>query len=581
MDYQEIGKPAVDAVAVPPNLDSLAALGGDFDWGQIERELGIDGPADVNQAQLCLDRHVAAGRGDKTALIWERKDGETERYSFAELSALSRKFANMLAGLGIGKGDRVFTFIERIPELYVAVFGVLRLGAIIGPLFADFGPDPVRDRLADSGARVLITSPTLRAKIASILSDLPDMEHIIVIDRGGEYVVEAGETDYFQAMETASDDFVGLGAGRDDYSVMHYTSGTTGKPKGAVHSHQAAVQQYATGKWVLDLHEDDIYWCTADPGWVTGTSYGMFAPWTNGVTQVVYEGGFRAGTWYSIIAKHKVTVWYTAPTAVRMLMRAGEKTPRQHDLSSLRHICSVGEPLNPEAVVWGVEVFGQAIHDNWWQTETGAILIANYAFMPVRPGSMGRPIPGVTPAILDDEYNEAPVGEEGHLAVKPGWPSMFHAYWKNEETYQSRFQNGWYITGDRARRDADGYFWFIGRADDVINTAGHLVGPFEVESALIEHPAVAEAGVIGKPDPIAMEIVKAFVALKEGYEPTPELRRELLRFARSKMAAAVAPREIEFVATLPKTRSGKIMRRLLKAQELGLPLGDTSTLEDY
>ncbi len=581
MEYQEIDKPVVDIMAVPPNLDSVDALGGNFDWGQIERELGIGSPTDVNQANLCLDRHVAAGRGDKTALIWERKDGDTERYSFAELSSLSRKFASVLARLGIGKGDRVFTFVERVPELYIAVFGVLRLGAIVGPLFADFGPDPVRDRLMDSGARVLLTSPTLRSKIVSILPDLPDLKHVIVIDRGGEYAVETGETDYFQAMETASDNFTELGAGRDDYSVMHYTSGTTGKPKGAVHSHQASIQQYATGKWVLDLHEDDVYWCTADPGWVTGTSYGMFAPWTNGITQVVYEGGFRAGTWYSIIGKHKVTVWYTAPTAVRMLMKAGEQVPRQHDLSSLRHICSVGEPLNPEAVVWGVEVFGQAIHDNWWQTETGAILIANYAFMPVRPGSMGRPIPGVTPAILDDEYNEAPVGVEGHLAVKPGWPSMFRAYWNNEETYQSHFQNGWYITGDRARRDADGYFWFIGRADDVINTAGHLVGPFEVESALIEHPAVAEAGVIGKPDPIAMEIVKAFVALKEGYEPTPELRRELIRFTRSKMAAAVAPREIEFVATLPKTRSGKIMRRLLKAQELGLPLGDTSTLEDY
>jgi acetyl-CoA synthetase len=471
--------------------------------------------------------------------------------------------------------------MERIPELFVVFFGVLKRGAVIGPLFADFGPDPVRDRLQDSGARVLVTTPTLRGRIASILPDLPDIDHVIIVDRSGEYSLEPGETDYGKVMESASSDLAELGSGGNDYSVMHYTSGTTGKPKGAVHVHSASIQQYATGKWVLDLHEDDVYWCTADPGWVTGTSYGMFAPWTNGVTQVVYEGGFRPSGWYSIIAKHKVTVWYTAPTALRMLMKAGDSVPKQHDLSSLRHICSVGEPLNPEAVMWGVTVFGQAIHDNWWQTETGAILIANYPVMPVRPGSMGRPIPGITPGILDDEYNEVPVGEEGHLAIRPGWPSMFRTYWKNEETYQSRFRNGWYITGDRARRDEDGYYWFIGRADDVINTAGHLVGPFEVESALIEHPAVAEAGVIGKPDPIAMEVVKAFVALKDGYEPTPELRRELIRFSRSKMAAAAAPRDIEFVPSLPKTRSGKIMRRLLKAKELGLPLGDTSTLEDY
>ena len=581
MEYPEIPKPAAEALVAYPNLDRISAQGEAFDWRQIEEELGIRNSSEAHQAYLCLDRHVESGNGGKVALIWEGKNGETEEYTFADLSALTNQFANVLAEMGVNKGDRVFTFMERIPELFVVFFGVLKRGAVIGPLFADFGPDPVRDRLQDSGARVLITTPTLRGRIASILPDLPDIDHVIIVDRSGEYALEPGETEYHRVMENASPDLAELGSGGNDYSVMHYTSGTTGKPKGAVHVHSASIQQYATGKWVLDLREDDVYWCTADPGWVTGTSYGMFAPWTNGVTQVVYQGGFRPSVWYSIIAKHKVTVWYTAPTALRMLMKAGDSVPKQHDLSSLRHICSVGEPLNPEAVMWGVKVFGQAIHDNWWQTETGAILIANYAVMPVRPGSMGRPIPGITPGILDDDYNEVPVGEEGHLAIRPGWPSMFRTYWKNEETYQSRFQNGWYITGDRARRDEDGYYWFIGRADDVINTAGHLVGPFEVESALMEHPAVAEAGVIGTPDPIAMEVVKAFVALRDGYEPTPELRRELMQFSRRKMAAAAAPRDIEFVASLPKTRSGKIMRRLLKAKELGLPLGDTSTLEDY
>ena len=580
MNYPEITKRSVDEMAVRPNLDHGYTLGGDFDWTQIEREMGIQCREELNLAHLCIDRHAASPRRDKVALFWEGKNGETEKYTFGDLATLTSKFANVLAGLGVAKGDRVFTFMERVPEEYIAVFGTLKLGAIIGPLFADFGPDPVKDRLLDSGAKVLVTSPALRGRIASILPELPELKHLIVVDRSGQYSAQARDTIYHEVMDNASPDFPKAGAGADDYSVMHYTSGTTGKPKGAAHIHNAAIQHYATGKWVLDFHEDDIYWCTADPGWVTGTSYGMFAPWTNGVSQVVYEGGFRASAWYSIIEKYKVTVWYTAPTAVRMLMKAGEEAPKRNDLSSLRHICSVGEPLNPEAVMWGLKVFDQPIHDNWWQTETGAILIANYPFMAVRPGSMGRPIPGIVVTILDESYVEVSPGEEGHLAIKPGWPSMFQTYWNNDETYQSRFQNGWYITGDTARRDDDGYFWFVGRADDVINTAGHLVGPFEVESALIEHPAVAEAGVIGKPDPLAMEVVKAFVALNDGYEPTLELRRELKLFARQKLAAATAPREIEFIDSLPKTRSGKIMRRLLKAQELGLPLGDTSTLEE-
>ncbi len=361
---------------------------------------------------------------------------------------------------------------------------------------------------------------------------------------------------------------------------MHYTSGTTGKPKGAAHAHRAVYGHYATGKYVLDFHDDDLYWCTADPGWVTGTSYGMFAPWTNGVTNLIYEGGFRASGWYGVIEKYKVTVWYTAPTAIRMLMKAGEEPAKRADLSSLRYTMSVGEPLNPEAVVWGERVIGLPFHDNWWQTETGSIMIANYPVQDIRPGSMGRPMLGIEPAIVDEEGNVLPPGEEGNLVVKPGWPSMFKTYWNKDEMYQSRFKFGWYFTGDRARMDADGYYWFVGRADDVINTSGHLVGPFEVESVLLEHEAVAEAGVIGKPDKMAGEVVKAFVALKDGYEPSEKIRGELIQLARQKLGTTAAPREIDFVASLPKTRSGKIMRRLLKARELGLPEGDTSTLEE-
>ncbi|MFC2046985.1 acetate--CoA ligase, partial [Chloroflexota bacterium] len=519
MNHSEITKPSVGDMVMRPNLDHQHFLDGGFDWAQMEREIGIQRNGELNLAHLAIDRHADSPRRDKLALFWEGKTGETESYTFGELSMLTNKFANVLTGLGVNKSDRVFTFMERIPELYISVFGSLKLGAIVGPLFADFGPDPVRDRLRDSGAKVLLTTPTLRARIASILSDLPDLQCLIVVDRSGQHSVKPGDIVYQKVMNGASTDSPKVSTSANDYSLMHYTSGTTGKPKGAVHIHYAAIQHYATGKWVLDFHEDDVYWCTADPGWVTGTSYGMVAPWSNGVSQVVYEGGFRASTWYSMIEKYKVTVWYTAPTALRMLMKAGEQVPKQYDLSSLRHICSVGEPLNPEAVMWGLKVFHQPIHDNWWQTETGAILIANYPFMAVRPGSMGRPIPGIVATILDDSYTEVSLEKEGHLAIKPGWPAMFKTYWNSHKLYQSRFKRGWYITGDRARRDADGYFWFVGRTDDVINTAGHLVGPFEVESALLEHPAVAEAGVIGKPDPLAIEVVKAFVALKGGYEP--------------------------------------------------------------
>ncbi len=580
-DFPTFDKPSPDDMAVRPNLvyDEIPP---DFRWENVYEELAWLPGGFLNKAVEAIDRHAEGPDADKPAMIWEGKNGEREVYTFGQMKGLTNQFANVLLSVGIQKGDRVFIFMDRLPELYIAFFGALKAGAVVGPLFSAFGPEPVKDRLQDSAAKVLVTQPDLRRKITPIIPELMDLQHIIVVNKDSRdpFDVDVTDLDYYEEMSKHTQQFDVVPTTMNDYSIMHYTSGTTGKPKGAYHRHLAAVQQYATGKWALDLHPDDIYWCTADPGWVTGTSYGMMAPWTNGVTQIIYEGGFSAARWYQVIQDHKVTVWYTAPTAIRMLMKAGDDVPRRYDLSTLRFMCSVGEPLNPEAVVWGDKVFGMPFHDNWWQTETGAIMIANTPTVPVKPGSMGRPMPGITPGILDDDFNEVPVGEDGNLAVRPGWPSMFQGYWNNSEMYNDRFKKGWYITGDRARMDEDGYYWFVGRADDVINTAGHLVGPFEVESALIEHPAVAEAGVIGKPDPIAMEVVKAFVSLKDGYEESAELRRNISQFARQKLSAAVAPREIEFVPSLPKTRSGKIMRRLLKARELGLPEGDTSTLED-
>jgi acetyl-CoA synthetase len=580
MPFETIAKPAPDALPVRPNLYDYEAQRASFSWEELSKELDWLPSGGINIAYEAVDRHVKNGRGSKTAILWEGKNGEQESYTFEDIAKMSNRWLNVLRSLGVKKGDRVFVFLDRIPELYAAVFGTLKAGCVIGPLFSAFGPDAVKDRLENSGAVVLLTSPDLWRKIASIRSELPELKHVIHVDHSARIQASEGILSWNDLYDAASDDAEIEQTGLEDLAVMHYTSGTTGKPKGAVHVHQAVWGHYATGKYVLDLHPDDVYWCTADPGWVTGTSYGMFAPFTNGVTSVIYEGGFSASKWYEVIQRYKVTVWYTAPTAIRLLMKAGDAVPGRYDLSSLRYTMSVGEPLNPEAVVWGERVIGLPFHDNWWQTETGSIMIANYPIMAVRPGSMGRPMLGINPSVIDDDGNEAPVGQEGDLAVRPGWPSMFRQYWKDEERYNSRFRNGWYITGDRARKDPEGYFWFIGRADDVINTAGHLVGPFEVESALIEHPAVAEAGVIGKPDPVAMEIVKAFVTLNDGFEQTDQMRRELIGFAREKLGPGVAPREIDFLDVMPKTRSGKIMRRLLKARELGLPEGDTSTLED-
>jgi acetyl-CoA synthetase len=581
MKYEIIKKPGINTMKPTPNLRNYEKARREFDWENISKELEWLGDGQLNLAYEAVDRHLKTARKEKVAFFWEGKDGTEETYTFSELSRQSKRFANVLKSLGVKKGDRVFLFLDRVPEVYISAIGALKIGGIIGPLFSAFGPDAVKDRLLDSQASVLVTSPHLKEKIMEIIGELPDLKHSIIVNRSGKKIeLEGGDVSYEEEMGKASEDFKIEKTSNEDYAIMHYTSGTTGKPKGVVHAHNAVIGHYATAKYVLDLHEDDIYWCTADPGWVTGTSYGMFGPWSNGVTQLIYEGGFNAKKWYSLIDKYKVTVWYTAPTAIRMLMKFGEELPKKFDLSSLRYACSVGEPLNPEAVVWGTSAIGIPFHDNWWQTETGSQMIANYPVQNIKPGSMGRPFPGIYPAILDDNHDELPPGEEGHLAIKEGWPSMFRTYWKKGDLYNSRFKKGWYITGDKAKMDEDGYFWFVGRADDVINTAGHLVGPFEVESALVEHPAVAEAGVIGKPDPLVMEIIKAFVSLKEGYQPSDELRRDIQKFVKKRLSSAAYPREIDFLDSLPKTRSGKIMRRLLKARELGLPEGDTSTLEE-
>jgi acetyl-CoA synthetase len=570
---------------VAPNLGDYERVRASFSWADARRELdGLPGGG-LNIAHEAVDRHASGPRRDHLALRWLGRHGQIEDYTYGRLEALTNRFANGLAGLGVAKGDRIYALAGRLPELYVAALGTLKHRSVFCPLFSAFGPEPIRARLAIGQARVLVTTASLYdRKVAALRPALPHLEHVLLIGDDRQPTDVAGTRDYHRLMAGASDRFAIGPTGPEDPALLHFTSGTTGTPKGAVHVHDAVLAHHVTGRLALDLHPDDVFWCTADPGWVTGTSYGIIAPLTNGVTSIVDEGDFDAARWYGILDKERISVWYTAPTAIRMLMKAGTELARAHRFPALRFLASVGEPLNPEAVVWGQEAFGLPFHDNWWQTETGGIMIANFAALDIRPGSMGRPLPGVDAAIVRRttdgrvEVIEEP-DVQGELALRPGWPSMFRAYWEEPERYRKCFAGGFYLTGDLARRDRDGYFWFVGRADDVIKTSGHLIGPFEVESVLMEHKAVAEAGVIGKPDPVALEVVKAFVSLKDGFAPTLELRRELLAFARTRLGAVVAPKDIEFRATLPKTRSGKIMRRLLRAQELGLPEGDTSTLE--
>ncbi|MDU6253283.1 MAG: acetate--CoA ligase [Staphylococcus warneri] len=546
----------------------------DFDWKNVEQAFSWSKTGKINMAYECIDRHVDEGKGDKVALNY-KDERRHESYTFEDMKKYSNKAANVLKNeADVKKGDRVFIFMSRTPELYFAFLGILKIGAIVGPLFEAFMEKAVADRLENSEAKVIITNKALLPRIPK--DKLPHLEKIVVVDDDVEEVY----VDFNRSFKEASEDFEIEWLNEDDGLILHYTSGSTGQPKGVLHVQKAMLVHYISGKYVLDLQDDDVYWCTADPGWVTGTSYGVFAPWLNGVTNCIVGGRFSPEQWYKMIQDFKVTVWYTAPTALRMLMSAGDDVVDKYDLSSLRSILSVGEPLNPEVIKWSKDVFHKRVLDTWWMTETGGHMIVNYPAMDIKLGSMGKPLPGIEAAIVDDEGNELPPNRMGNLAIKKGWPSMMHAIWKNPEKYDSYFIGDWYVSGDSAYKDEDGYYWFQGRVDDVIMTAGERVGPFEVESKLVEHEAVAEAGVIGKPDPVRGEIIKAFVALREGYEPSDELKQSIKQFVKEGLSAHSAPREIEFKDKLPKTRSGKIMRRVLKAWELDLDAGDLSTMED-
>lgn len=554
----------------PPNLANYDKWQKEFIWKDAEKELDWFAGKKINAAYNAIDRHASGGRKNKIALYWVGEKGVTQKYTFLELFTLSNKFAHFLKKNGVKRQDRVFFFLPRVPELYYGFIGTLKVGAIAGTLFSAFGPQALYDRLKNCDAKIVVTNKALLPRLLKIEKKLDKLKKVI-LSENLEKMIASYPSEFRCARMVA-----------DDPAFMLYTSGTTGKPKGVVHAHRAIILEHMTAKWVLDIKEDDILWCTADPGWITGIAYEILGSWSDGASLLVYEGRFDPKAWYQLIQDYRVTVWYTAPTAIRLLAASNKALLKKYDFSSLRHLASVGEPLNPEAVCWGLKAFGLPFHDNWWQTENGGIMIANYPVMDIKPGSMGKPIPGVRAAIISDQGKILPEGTIGNLALFPPWPSLMKTIWRRPQKYRSYFsKNGWYISGDLAYKDEDGYFWFVGRTDDIIKTSGERVGPFEVESSLLEHPALIEAGVIGKPDPLRGEIIKAFVVLKAGYKGTEKLKTQLQEHVKKHLAGHAYPREIEFVKKLPKTRSGKIMRRLLKAKELGLPIGDTSTLEEY
>lgn len=553
-----------------------------FAWSMAENELEYKEEDVINIGWYCSDRICEKGKGDKPALYYEGFGGVEKKYNFNDVRLASNTIGTFLSNLGLKDEDRICLFMDRIPELYFSFLGILKIGAIVQPLFSAFGDESLYVRLENAQTRAIITQGKHLPKVRRILEKLPNLEYIIVVDHNKAKKLEKKEFAFDLEKTPPVENMNIFPTKSESPSVLHYTSGTTGQPKGVQHVHYSLVSQYLTTKWILDLQENDIYWCTADPGWVTGTSYGIIGPWSMGITQCILDSGFSAETWYKFIEKYRISMWYSSPTAIRSLMKAGNDVVKNFDLSSLRHLASVGEPLNSEAVIWSGKMFGKQFHDTFWQTETGSIMISNFPGMKIKPGSMGKPFPGITGVVLDQEtYEPLTVpGKIGLIAFRPGWPAMMRGYWKNQKKYQEKFVNGWYLTGDKAYIDNEDYFWFIGRDDDVINTGGHLVSPFEVESALLEHQGVGESAVVAKPDEVNMEVVKAFITLKPGFTPSKDLELEIMNFIRKKLSPMAMPQEIEFMDKLPRTRSGKIMRRLLHAKEWGEETGDTSTLED-
>lgn len=555
-----------------------------FQWSEVEKELQLNEDGHWNIAFEAVDRRATGRRKNKVAFhIFDGK--KVESLTYYQLKLLTNRFANVLQNLNLDQGERVALFLPPGKEFYISFIGAIKLGAIVVPLSSTLMPDAITEMLRDCEAAVVMTTEKLLARIE--LEKLPFVRQIILIGEE-DILTSTSQPDtqnvvsFEAAMKVASEDYASLKMNRDTPMMLLYTSGSTGKPKGVIHVHGGITHYYQTGKWVLDLHEQDIYWCTSEPSWIPGISYGIWAPLLLGVTSVIFSGEFNPEHWYEVLSKFKVNVWYTTPTALRRLMNSGPEHPKQRfNLRALRHVSTVGEPLNPIVIRWSASAFGLKVYDTWWMTETGGQLICNFRCLPIKPGSMGQPVPGIYATVVDDKGRELPPLEVGQLAIKANWPAMMSGIWKDEEKYLEYFRiSPWYLTGDLAYRDADGYFWFQGRVDDVIKKAGERVGPFQVENKLIEHPSILEAGVIGKPDPLWGEVIKAFVVLRPGETWSSELEMELREFVENRLGPHLVPKEIEVRQALPRTNSGKIMRRVLKAMELGLPSGDLSTMDE-
>ncbi|MDO9542660.1 MAG: AMP-binding protein [Kiritimatiellia bacterium] len=530
-----------------------------------------------NIGHICTRLQCDRGLSGKTAFHWRGAHGEQGAWTFGNLEEKSSRFANILQTIGFSAGEVFFIFLPKIPEVFFSFLGALKAQIITGTLFSNFGDEALLDRLGDAGAKGILTRQSYLKKLLRIRGKLPSLKFIILVDAS-----EHQSDDILSLpllMQQASVEFETPLTTPDTPSVLHYTSGSTGKPKGVLHCHRSVLLQNRTATEVLHLQPDDVFWCTADHGWVTGTSYGIIAPWSLGITQVHFGGAYDAGEWFKILEESPVTVWYTAPTALRMLMREEPTTFQRFNLAKLRHIFSVGEPLNPEISKWGQKVLGHDIYDTWWQTETGAIMITNRPGLPIKPGSMGNPLMGTEAAIVSDKGKVLADNQQGNLCLRPGWDSMFISYLHHEDVYRQKFRHGWYMTGDTAYRDSEGYYWFRGRSDDVINTAGHLVSPFEVESALLEVEGIAESGVIGAPDDLLWEKVVAFVALRKGYEWNRSLELKARLHVSNRVSTMATPQEFKVLENIPKNKSGKIMRRVLKAKYLGTDAGDVSTLD--
>ncbi len=579
-----------------------------LDWKPPHAQWFVGGK--INVAENCLDRHLDGPRRTKPALIWEGEPGDRRTITYEELAREVRRFANVLKSLGVAKGDRVGIYLPLIPEAAVAMLACARIGAVHSVVFGGFSPESVRDRMNDAAAKVVITADggyrrgqvvPLKRNTDKALEECPTVKHVVVVQRNADAALD-GAADamhpgrdhwYHELMTRASDDCPPETMDAEDVIFILYTSGTTGKPKGIVHTTGGYLTGATTStKYVFDLREEDVFWCTADVGWITGHTYLVYGPLANGASCVMYEGAPdwpKRDRFWSLIAQHKVTILYTAPTAIRAFMKWGVEHPKAHDLSSLRLLGSVGEPINPEAWMWYHEHIGGArcpIVDTWWQTETGSIVISPLpGVTSTKPGSATEPLPGYSAALIDSLGKEIATGG-GLLALTKPWPSMLRTIWGDDARYVQTYFSKWegrpdlYFPGDGAKRDADGFYWILGRVDDVLNVAGHRIGTMEVESALVEHPAVAEAAVVGKAHELKGQAVCAFVTLRDGHTPSSALREELRNFVATKIGALARPDDVLFSADLPKTRSGKIMRRLLRDIAEGRALGDTTTLAD-